>query len=253
MRPRLKYLEISQSRHGKTVVYFRRGDGPRVRLPEDTGSNAFRLAYDAALAGKPVPHVRHMPVTKAEDRKQRTEKAMRQALRAAATRSRKRGWAFDLDLDWLLEKAEAQGYRCALTGIEFYAAHTSRGKLHPYTPSIDRIDAREGYTRGNVRIIIFALNMMLLDWGEGIFEQVANSYRYWQRTGRGHPIPAPVRQSPRTLPQPIDKQAVESSDGAVEKTRTSTRFPPQRPQRCASTNSATTAFKSPAGRGERGR
>ena len=30
--------------------------------------------------------------------------------------------------------------------------------------------------------------------------------------------------------------------GAVEKTRTSTGFPPQRPQRCASTNSATTAF-----------
>src|SRR5437868_1046614 len=29
--------------------------------------------------------------------------------------------------------------------------------------------------------------------------------------------------------------------GAVEKTRTSTEFPPQRPQRCASTNSATTA------------
>ena len=30
-------------------------------------------------------------------------------------------------------------------------------------------------------------------------------------------------------------------DGAVEKTRTSTAFRPQRPQRCASTNSATTA------------
>jgi len=29
--------------------------------------------------------------------------------------------------------------------------------------------------------------------------------------------------------------------GAVEKTRTSTGFRPQRPQRCASTNSATTA------------
>ncbi len=32
-----------------------------------------------------------------------------------------------------------------------------------------------------------------------------------------------------------------SRDGAVEKTRTSTGFTPQRPQRCASTNSATTA------------
>src|SRR5712691_2615320 len=33
--------------------------------------------------------------------------------------------------------------------------------------------------------------------------------------------------------------------GAVEKTRTSTEFPPQRPQRCASTNSATTARRWP--------
>ena len=33
-----------------------------------------------------------------------------------------------------------------------------------------------------------------------------------------------------------------SKDGAVEKTRTSTGFIPQRPQRCASTNSATTAI-----------
>ena len=33
----------------------------------------------------------------------------------------------------------------------------------------------------------------------------------------------------------------QGGDGAVEKTRTSTPFPGQRPQRCASTNSATTA------------
>ena len=37
---------------------------------------------------------------------------------------------------------------------------------------------------------------------------------------------------------------VSEFNGAVEKTRTSTRFPGQRPQRCASTNSATTALYS---------
>ena len=36
-------------------------------------------------------------------------------------------------------------------------------------------------------------------------------------------------------------------NGAVEKTRTSTRLLPQRPQRCASTNSATTARPEPEG------
>ena len=38
-----------------------------------------------------------------------------------------------------------------------------------------------------------------------------------------------------------NSRIVWSFNGAVEKTRTSTEFPPQRPQRCASTNSATTA------------
>src|SRR5277367_4119767 len=36
---------------------------------------------------------------------------------------------------------------------------------------------------------------------------------------------------------------IRDGSGAVEKTRTSTEFPPQRPQRCASTNSATTACR----------
>ena len=40
----------------------------------------------------------------------------------------------------------------------------------------------------------------------------------------------------------IGSAAARDHDGAVEKTRTSTAFRPQRPQRCASTSSATTAF-----------
>ena len=45
---------------------------------------------------------------------------------------------------------------------------------------------------------------------------------------------------------------MKARDGAVEKTRTSTEFPPQRPQRCASTSSATTA-RQPTPAGERAR
>jgi hypothetical protein len=44
------------------------------------------------------------------------------------------------------------------------------------------------------------------------------------------------------LPLNNPQVGVNLKNGAVEKTRTSTMFPPQRPQRCASTNSATTAL-----------
>ena len=45
----------------------------------------------------------------------------------------------------------------------------------------------------------------------------------------------------RRKPRVLHGSEMAASIGAVEKTRTSTEFPPQRPQRCASTNSATTA------------
>ena len=52
----------------------------------------------------------------------------------------------------------------------------------------------------------------------------------------------PLRHAaPQDRAQLITIAGARWSDGAVEKTRTSTGFPPQRPQRCASTSSATTA------------
>lgn len=46
------FVTRDRSRHGKIRFYFRRGKGPRVRLPDDLQSDEFRSAYEAALAGK---------------------------------------------------------------------------------------------------------------------------------------------------------------------------------------------------------
>lgn len=178
---RLKFVEVAKTRHGKEAVYFRRRKGLRIRLPDLTSPN-FRRCYDAAMAGAPIPHLRDMPVTAIALRKQRCERAMVAAVRAARTRARKRGFEFDLTVAWALDQAQRQQFRCALTGIEFYAAHGSTGKVNPYVPSFDRIKAGGGYTQDNVRIVVLAINLMLLDWGDAVFEQVANSYRYWKRT-----------------------------------------------------------------------
>ncbi len=47
-----------KTRHGRTVWYFRRGKGPRTRLPGEYDSPEFMAAYHAALAGTAVKQVR---------------------------------------------------------------------------------------------------------------------------------------------------------------------------------------------------
>lgn len=66
--------------------------------------------------------------------------------------------------------------RCALTGIRFMSKSTRSSAFNPYAPSIDRIDATKGYARENVRLVIWAINLMLCDWGEATFSNVARSY-----------------------------------------------------------------------------
>lgn len=54
-RPRPPYLHREVTRHGATVWYVRKGDGPRIRIRGEYGSEAFLTAYRAAVAGTPLP------------------------------------------------------------------------------------------------------------------------------------------------------------------------------------------------------
>jgi hypothetical protein len=202
-RASLKFIHKVTTRHGRVVYYFRRGRG-RVRLPDIDAPN-FRACYDRAMAGGPAD-VRDMPLSPITLRKQRVERALGDALRGARGRSKTKSVPFDLTLDWLLKTAEKQGFRCYLTGIEFFAKSGTTGKIDPFAPSLDRRVPRLGYTPGNVRIVIRAVNTMLLDWGDEIFARVANSYRYWQRTNGGGSIPAPF------IPGPHLEKTQENSD-----------------------------------------
>jgi hypothetical protein len=109
-------------------------------------------------------------------KKQAIEKVLRRSLNRAKDRAKARGREFDLTRDWLLDEVERLDFKCALTGLKFSACASS-ARTDPYAPSIDRIDSKKGYTKDNVRIIIFALNVMLLDWGQAIFEHVVRNYR----------------------------------------------------------------------------
>lgn len=93
-------------------------------------------------------------------------------LRAVGKRCRRKGLAFDLDEDWL--SARLRSGVCELTGLPFDPSVRTR-KPNPYTPSIDRIAPKGGYTKGNCRVIVYALNMAMRDLGLEAFLPIAEA------------------------------------------------------------------------------
>jgi hypothetical protein len=51
-RKRPAHLVFQKTRHDKKVWYFRKGHGPRVRLPGNYNSSEFWAAYNAALVAE---------------------------------------------------------------------------------------------------------------------------------------------------------------------------------------------------------
>jgi hypothetical protein len=167
---RPKHIQHEISRHGRLVYYYRIKDGPRIRLHGEYGSPEFWKNYALATSGAvPEGDRPHKKVLK-------ILQSVRRAFASAKHRAAKRGLPFDLTEDWALEQIERQGFKCAVTGIRFLADPSS-GRARPYTPSFDRIDNSNGYTIDNVRIVVFAANLMMLDWGEQVFHRVSASYQ----------------------------------------------------------------------------
>jgi len=178
-KPRLrtklpKFVHHERTRHGKSVYYVRRGTGRRIRLAGAPGTAEFTASYQAAIAGAVYEPPAAPAVVPTSSAAQASERHIRRIMRGAIERAAAKGRGFDLDLDWALAEVRSSGFKCPLTGIPYFMETTvpKRG-VHPYAPSIDRIDSAKGYTKDNCRIVIFALNAMLLDWGEDIFRRVA--------------------------------------------------------------------------------
>lgn len=104
---------------------------------------------------------------------------MRAALRAALGRARDRAVRydrpFDIDEAHLVEMYEATAGCCAVSGLPFRLTHDGPSRCNPYGVSIDRIDSSKGYTRGNVRLVIFFVNSAIADYGESLFREVISA------------------------------------------------------------------------------
>lgn len=191
----MKFKNVSheKSRHGKPVYYFRVGGGPKIRLPDDYGSKEFVAALDLAKArGVAVPRPQLVRPSFQRTQKRNVGATLERAVKSAKARAKAAGVGYDLDSEWALDQAERQGFKCALTGIPFYMASEAPSHRHPFLPSLDRITAGAGYTKGNVRIVVYAVNVMLMDWGVQTFERVANGYRYTKANKKPPSMPPPL-------------------------------------------------------------
>ena len=90
-------------------------------------------------------------------------------LAKAKERSIKKGLEFSLSLDWLINKIDV-GF-CELTNLPFTLDKAST--LHnPFGPSLDRIDNSKGYTKDNIRLVLWCVNRSLGEDGLEIMKPV---------------------------------------------------------------------------------
>jgi len=75
----------------------------------------------------------------------------------ARRRARQKNLKFDLDIDWAFEKLRIGV--CPVTGLKFRSEVKGFKERSEYTPSIDRINPKLGYTKDNCRIVIWWYNI----------------------------------------------------------------------------------------------
>lgn len=91
----------------------------------------------------------------------------------ARSRAKQSGKVWALSRDDFNALVAASDGVCAVTGLPFALTSESR---HPFKPSIDRIDNSMGYSIGNARLVLLAVNMAMNVWGAELFKTVALSY-----------------------------------------------------------------------------
>lgn len=81
------------------------------------------------------------------------------------SRAARKGLAFDLDREWL-EVRLAAGI-CEVTGLPFDFSPVGNLHCRPFSPSLDRRDSRQGYTKENCQIVVWIYNMAKGEWTHG--------------------------------------------------------------------------------------
>lgn len=97
-------------------------------------------------------------------------------VRHARASSHKNGLSIDIDIEYVRKLWDDAGGRCAISGEPFSLEFSEKfNRANPYRPSLDRINPNRGYVKGNVRLVLWALNAGIADFGLEIYMKVAQA------------------------------------------------------------------------------
>jgi len=86
------------------------------------------------------------------------------ALSNARKRANKRGVSFEIDRDYLIELYEGQSGKCYYSGLSLHVIKSGSSKVHDeYKMTLDCIDPKLGYIKGNVVWCSYCVNSFKLN------------------------------------------------------------------------------------------
>jgi hypothetical protein len=176
-RHKFPYLIRSVSRHGQVRWYFWKRPGPKIRVYGEFGSEEFKDNYWRAVAGEVIVKPVLKKAAAAPLDHVRLKVAVERAVIRAKKRAAEKGLQRDINFEWAMNQVVANNFKCEVTGIAFFDPAGDGHKIHPFAPSIDRIDPEMGYTKGNCRVVCCAVNVGLNSWGLDVFEKVSASFQ----------------------------------------------------------------------------
>ncbi len=94
----------------------------------------------------------------------------------AKERCKLKGIDFNLSFSDMENLALSTNGMCIVTQTPFSWQRPNNCNLPPYAPSLDRMDAKKGYSKDNCRFVCYSVNIALSDWGEEAFALIVDNW-----------------------------------------------------------------------------